>query len=169
MKNKIEWVSVEDRLPETDDVVITAISLDKEHLFGYELSRCINGKRWTSEYANDYATHWCEIPDGPLPWKEFNPTSFPEGTKVKIVPKFKKEQIVIKRFVNDRVINKENKSVTTLQAYRDYRNWCCFSKEFCHSKKTFVQQMKNECEIKTGKDRFGRQLFVGIELKYKEK
>lgn len=91
MENKIKWVSVEDRLPETDDVVITAISLDKEHLFGYELSRCINGERWIGEHSKSYATHWCEIPDGPLPWKKVELTQFPEGTKVKIVPKFKKD------------------------------------------------------------------------------
>lgn len=84
---QIKWIAVEERLPETDNVVLVAISPNKTHLIGYELSRYVDGKWWT-ENARNAATHWCPIPEGPLPWLEVNTASFPEGTKVKIVPNF---------------------------------------------------------------------------------
>ena len=86
----MEWISVEERLPETNDAVIVAISVDKIHLIGYELSCCWNGN-WTTENAREFATHWCPIPQGPLPWKELNMTSFPKQASVRVKPNFFKE------------------------------------------------------------------------------
>jgi hypothetical protein len=56
----MEWVSVEDRLPENDDMVLV---WNKD---GVEFGRYVEGKGWRdyTEYLR-HVTHWMEKPEKP--------------------------------------------------------------------------------------------------------
>lgn len=58
-----EWISIKDRLPETDDYVLTAWS-------GIHIIAEYSAERWRDEGGNittDEVTHWMPLPETPKP------------------------------------------------------------------------------------------------------
>lgn len=68
MKETIEWISVEDRLPEKSDRLLVR----SEHgiqtssfVSGIQASSFVSGQWWSRCQKLEAVTHWAELPKGP--------------------------------------------------------------------------------------------------------
>lgn len=71
MAEKERWISVKERLPEFNKMVLLCCSVDEAYFSYYALGVLATGGEWYVDrgVVNNEITHWCEIPECPLPNK----------------------------------------------------------------------------------------------------
>ena len=96
MTEKERWISVEERLPEFNKMMLLCCSVDKEHFSYYAIGLLgIDGEWYVDRgVVNNKITHWCEIPECPLP-------NIPN----KLVPEFNVKTAIINPFNKQETIS----------------------------------------------------------------
>lgn len=69
MGEKERWISAKERLPEFNKMVLLCCSVDKEHFSYYTIGVLGTNGKWYVDrgVVDNKITHWCEIPECPLP------------------------------------------------------------------------------------------------------
>ena len=58
-----EWISVKERLPDTEERVLVCLDLEKATPIGQDTDRFVDNRRWVR--WNGAVTHWMPLPPPP--------------------------------------------------------------------------------------------------------